>query len=681
MPYLEYEPHFTKKSTDKLKSKIVKTSNGVNVLAPEGWSTQAVEIVAQKYFRTINGKKENSVFALVDRVVNVIEKAAVKNKYLDKNTAKVFSQELKFICLTQRGFFNSPVWFNCGVHTNPQVSACFIQSVEDDLESIFSLLQKESKIFHFGSGSGTNFSSLRGKDEKLKDLGTSSGVISFLEIFDKSAAAIKSGGISRRAAKMVLLDDDHPEVLDFINWKKNEEEKAKQLILSGLGNQESYKTISGQNSNNSVRLSDKFLNALQNNKPWKLLNRTNGKVSKTISAQDLWNQVIDSAWSCADPGLQFSDTINKWNPCLQDEKIFASNPCSEYFFLNETACNLASINLIQFLDQSGNFLWSDYEHTARTLFIAQDILVDIASYPTDEIHKRSLQYRPLGLGFCGLGAMLMRIAIPYDSSLACEWASCLTLQLQLTALTTSINIAKAKGSFLRFKQNKKSFLKVINQHILIAKKRSKEIKDTDLRIIFKSLNEVIKKIPQQIKKYGIRNSQHTLMAPTGTIGLAMDCETTGIEPEFSLVKTKNLEGGGQLNFLSESFLIALKNLSYSEKEITEIRNNLVNGKPYVHLIKFEHRKVFQCAISNPLFQDYVSVNGHLNMMSAIQPFISGGISKTVNLPSSATKEDISNIYLQAWQLGLKSISIYRDGSKGLQPLVSADPTCLDCFRI
>jgi ribonucleoside-diphosphate reductase alpha chain len=681
MAYIDYSPHFIGSKNLKIKSKTFITSWGDKVVAPEGWSIQAVEIVSQKYFRTVNQKKESSVFALVDRVVDVIQKAAVKNKYFDLKKAKIFSQELKFICLTQRGFFNSPVWFNCGVYKKPQVSACFIQSIEDNLESIFSLLKKESDIFRYGSGSGTNFSNLRGKDEKLKDLGASAGLISFLEIFDKSAGAIKSGGISRRAAKMVLIDDDHPEVLDFINWKNREEEKAKKLILSGLDSQEAYKTISGQNSNNSIRLSDKFLAALANNKMWSLINRTNRKVSKKILARDLWSQIVDSAWSCADPGLQFSDTVNKWNPCLQDEKIVASNPCSEYFFLNETACNLASVNLIQFLNENGSFLWEDFSHTARTLFIAQDILVDIASYPTAEIHKRSLQYRPLGLGFCGLGSMFMRKLIPYDSSLASEWASSLSLSLQVTALTVSVQLAKTKGAFLKFKDNRKSFLKVINQHVSCAKKRHKQIKDAELKSVFKNLNDMAKEIPKQINKYGIRNAQHTLMAPTGTIGLAMDCETTGIEPEFSLVKTKNLEGGGQLSFLSESFLFGLKKLNYSQNEISKIKNNLINGKPYIHFIKLEHRKIFECAIGNAFFQDCVSVNGHLNIMAAIQPFISGGISKTVNLPSSASKKDISDIYLRAWKLGLKSISVYRDGSKGLQPLVSADPTCLDCFRV
>lgn len=681
------------------------------VEAPEDWSQLAIDITASRYFRkkgvphSSKNKSgaEKSVRDLIERVVGALTKSAQKQKYFTSNQElKVFAEELKFILWTQRASFNSPVWFNVGlsqsyglkgqsghwaydfkakkikqiedVYLRPQASACFIQSLDDSLEGIFDLAKVEAQIFKYGSGSGTNFSKLRSRYEDLESGGKSSGLISFLEVLDKGAGAIKSGGTTRRAAKMVIVDVDHPEILDFIQWKKIEEEKAQALIAAGYApNYEgaAYKTVSGQNANNSVRVTDVFMKAVKDNKNWKLKTRS-GKIFSEIAAKKIWDAIVDSAWSCADPGLQFHDTINQWHTCLNSEEIRSSNPCSEFMFLDDTACNLASLNLVKFVDAKGDFDREGYLHTVQILFTAQDILVDEASYPTERIAQRSHEYRPLGIGFANLGAMLMRLGVPYDSEIGRQWAASLTSLMTAQAYWVSGHLAQYLGAFPGFAKNKSSMQKVLKKHRLSTQISTQKIKSetpasAELISIAKAAQNLWNEVLLNSSK-GFRNSQVSVIAPTGTIAFMMDCDTTGIEPDFSLVKNKKLSGGGEIQIINQSIEPALQKLGYSAAEIGQIRQeiltfgNLANSK----LVKPAHKKVFQCASG----EDSLSPSSHLLMMSAVQPFISGAISKTVNLPNAATYADISDTYMQAWKLGLKSIALYRDGSKGSQPLMT-----------
>lgn len=687
------------------------------VEAPAEWSQLAVEIAASKYFRKVGvpakrGKKgsENSVRQIVRRVVSAIEKAAVEQKYFSKKEAQVFANELTYILLSQRASFNSPVWFNAGLfqsygietdsshfvwnpqkkqavqvtgaYKNPQVSACFIQRVEDDLESIFELVKNEAKLFKFGSGSGTNFSNLRSRYEVLSGGGTSSGLISFLEVLDRGAGSIKSGGVTRRAAKMVCLDVDHPEIMEFIEWKAKEEKKAQALIRQGYDSDfegEAYKTVSGQNANNSVRVTDEFMSKVAGNKNWALKARTSKKIIKEIPAGDVWKKIVSSSWFCADPGLQFHDTIQKWHTCPEDGDIRASNPCSEYMFLDDSACNLASLNLLKFQDVDGSFDWAAFEHTARVLFIAQDILVDFASYPTAKIALNSHLYRPLGLGFAGLGALLMRMGIGYDSEAGRAWAGALSACLHGVANLTSTDLAKSMGAFPGFKKNKTAMLKVMKLH-------QKSLAQIEWKYLPKAVKSRIEGIYEglisQGQKSGYRNSQATVMAPTGTIGLVMDCDTTGVEPEFSLVKFKKMAGGGKVQIVSQSVNTALRRLGYKDSQVQEIEKHLSEtGMIEGSVLKQEHLPIFDCANKNGFSgQRFLKPEAHLLMMAAIQPFVSGAISKTVNLPGDSTAEKISEVYQQAWKLGLKAIAIYRDGSKMSQPLTVKEggPECPEC---
>ena len=668
------------------------------VEAPDFWSRLAVDIAASKYFRKKGVPKsgsEKSVRAMIIRVVKAIVAAGIDQKYFSKKEAAIFAAELTDILIHQRAFFNSPVWFNCGLfqsykingdgplwvwnsktkkifeqkssYKNPQVSACFIQSIHDSMEGIFDLAKTEAMLFKYGSGSGTNFSSLRSKYENLEGGGTSSGLISFLEVLDKGAGAVKSGGTTRRAAKMVILNVDHPEIEEFVKWKSFEEKKAKALIEAGFEGSfegEAYRTISGQNANNSVRVTDQFMKAVEKGELWSLRARTSDKVTKTINAKDLWKEITESAWACADPGLQFHNTIQKWHTCASTAPINASNPCSEYMFLDDSACNLSSINLLRFLNEKNEFDLAAYVHTARMMLIAQEILVDFAGYPTEKIAQNSHDFRPLGLGFCGLGAFLMSQAIPYDSETARAWAGSLSAILTGVAYKTSSQIAKVKTPFTGFKKNKSTMLKVMKQH----QRNLNKIKWPLLPQQLKTFSEDVWNDVQIMgQKYGFRNSQTTVMAPTGTIGLVMDCDTTGVEPEFSLVKFKKMAGGGDIKIISTSFLRALKVLHYNDNKISLIEKYVtekgtLQGCPE---IKSGHLKVFDCAMD-------IVPHAHLQMMAAIQPFISGAISKTVNMPMDCSATDISEIYQQAWSLGLKAIAIYRDGSKASQPLTTAN---------
>lgn len=683
------------------------------VKAPENWSDTAIDVTASKYFRK-SIKAENSVEALVERVASGLKTAAVNSGlFKSKNDIKIFLEEIKYILYSQKAAFNSPVWFNLGLkesyglksksehyawdykkkqivasqdaYLRPQTSACFIQSIEDSLESIFDLLKSEAKLFKYGSGSGTNFSKLRSKHELLSTGGTSSGLISFLEVFDRAAGAIKSGGATRRAAKMVCVDLDHPEIEEFINWKCKEEKKALALIKEGYSPDlegEAYKTISGQNANNSIRVPDRFMKILGQNKKWKLTNRVDGKINRKISADDLWRQICEAAWTCADPGLQFDDAINKFHTCSATDKIYSSNPCSEFVFLNDSSCNLASVNLVNFLDDEQNFKFADFTHTLQLIFIAQECLIDHSSYPVRQIAQNSHDFRPLGLGFANLGSFFMRKGIPYDSDEARAWAGFISSLMSGVAYSVSADMSQAIGAFAGFKKNKKSMLTVLNKH-------QRALKDIEWSFVPKEFKieteRYWKSTIQKGKISGFRNAQATVIAPTGTIGLVMDCDTTGIEPDFSLIKNKKLSGGGHLKIVNQSVELALKKLNYSEEKIKKILKQIADtGSVVKSDVRKEHYSVFACATGELA----LSPQAHLTMMAAVQPFISGAISKTVNLPASATIEDVSRTYRQAWQLGLKSIALYRDGSKFVQPLNSEEfevadneaiyPHCAEC---
>ncbi|AGH95912.1 vitamin B12-dependent ribonucleotide reductase [Pseudobdellovibrio exovorus] len=663
------------------------------VKAPEDWSATAIDIAASKYFRK-SEKSENSVEALIERVGKGLSRAAEQSGlFKNKKDIHIFIEEIKYILYSQKAAFNSPVWFNLGLHDSygaksqsehfiwnkkkksvvavneayrhPQTSACFIQSIDDNLESILGLLDSEAKLFKFGSGSGTNFSALRGKNEKLSSGGYSSGLISFLEVLDKAAGAIKSGGTTRRAAKMVCLDLDHPEVEDFIRWKWKEEKKAQSLIAQGYSadlDGEAYRTVSGQNANNSVRVPDRFMRSIGKNKKWALVNRTDGKTFKQILVDDLWKQICEAAWHCADPGLQFEDTINTWHTCGVTGRIKASNPCSEYMFLDNSACNLASLNLVKFLDGQQGFLLDEFIYVCRMMFIAQECLVDFSSYPTEVIAQNSHDYRPLGLGFANLGSFFMRKALPYDSEEARAWAGALTSILAGTAYKTSAEMSAILGSFAGYQKNKTEMLRVLKRHQTSLKHVQWRNLPQELKA---NASEVWETVIATGKKHGYRNAQATVIAPTGTIGLVMDCDTTGIEPDFSLIKNKKLSGGGYLQIVNQSVSHALKILGYSSDSIRQIiecvsQTGSIRGSG----VQSEHESIFACATGDLS----LSSDAHLKMMAAVQPFISGAISKTVNLPAEATVEDISRTYFQAWKLGLKAVAIYRDGSKFAQPL-------------
>ncbi len=683
------------------------------VLAPESWSQVAVDIAASKYFRKVGvpGRKEHetSILQMVQRVAQAITASGLKQKgyFKSRQAAKVFENELTYILLSQRALFNSPVWFNCGLYeaykikgdsTNwawdfkkkkiqaqpqsylrPQVSACFIQGLEDSLEGIFELAKNEAMLFKYGSGSGTNFSNLRSRYENLESGGKSSGLISFLEVLDRGAGSVKSGGTTRRAAKMVTLDVDHPEILAFVRWKAEEEKKAKALAAAGWGagyESEAYRTVSGQNANNSVRISDAFMRAVAAKKPWSLKARTTGKVLEKISAEELWNEICLAAFDCADPGLQFQDTIDSWHMTPASGPIRASNPCSEYMFLDDSACNLASLNLLRFLEGDGRFDLESYLHTVRVMFLAQEILVDLAGYPTELIAENSHHFRPLGLGFAGLGAFLMQKGLAYDSIDGRLWAGVLTSLLAGEAFGMSADFAKSKGAFAEFKKNKPAVIRVLQRHQeaqadLNSRSASRRVPKELFQRATLNWQEVLSKA----KRFGLRNAQATVMAPTGTIGLVMECDTTGIEPEFSLIKHKRLAGGGDLRIVSQSVRPALSRLGYTPTQAREILDYIevheaIEGAP--HLLS-EHLAIFDCANKNGFIgKRFLSSEAHLQMMAAIQPFLSGAISKTVNLPEESSVADISAIYRRAWELGLKAVTVYRDGSKGSQPLQRSD---------
>lgn len=791
----------------KKDSKIIDEKGNIifqlkDVEVPESWSQLATDIAVSKYFRKAGVPKtgnEVSAKQMVTRVARTLRKAGEKlgNYFNSEEDGDNFEMELTYLLIHQKGAFNSPVWFNCGLwheygiggnginfywdqasdtikqtanaYEYPQCSACFIQSVKDDLVSIFDLVRNEAKLFKYGSGTGTNFSNLRGKGEKLSGGGTSSGLMSFLEVLDRGAASIKSGGTTRRAAKMVILDMDHPEIADFIQWKVKEEKKARVLIASGEYpadfNGEAYKTVSGQNSNNSVRVTDEFMQAYLEDRDWQTTSRTSGEIMHTYKAKELMDMIAQSAWECADPGIQFDSTVNNWHTCPNTDKIYGSNPCSEYMFLNDSACNLASLNLLTFV-KDGKFDVASFREAVEIFITAMEIIIDFASYPTATIAKNSHDFRPLGLGYANLGTLLMTMGIPYDSEEGRAWAGALTAILHSRAYARSAEIAKNKGPFNGFAANKEPALGIIQKHrdatFAIASDKTPEY-------IIAAAREDADRMLELAQKYGLRNAQATNIAPTGTIGLLMDCDTTGVEPDFALVKFKKLAGGGFFKIVNQSVPAALTNLGYNKEQINAIiayaigtgtlndapvinRESLkskgfsdtdidtINSKvpsmfelehafttdvisqetlnkigitahqledPSFRLLKYlgfseeeieeaskticgvmtiegapqlkeEHLAIFDCANKCGKYgKRYIAPMGHVKMMAAVQPFISGAISKTVNLPQSASVEEIEDIYIQAWRLGVKAIAVYRDGSKGSQPLSSGTQTKKD----
>jgi len=810
---LAFERRFTERGADPLdqvtwerRSSVITNPDGSVVFKmegaeiPAGWSQLATDIVVSKYFRKagLHGKKEvgeTSVRQVVERLARTIREAGEKfgGYFATAKDAETFEAELAHLLVNQYGAFNSPVWFNCGLYhrygiqgtggnfawdetsgndeavietanayERPQCSACFIQEVQDDLMGIYELVKSEARLFKYGSGTGTNFSSIRGKQEKLSGGGTSSGLMSFLEVFDRAAGATKSGGTTRRAAKMVCLDMDHPEIIDFINWKVREEKKAHALIAAGYAsdfNGDAYHTVSGQNSNNSVRVSDAFMRAALTGGTWETLSRTTGEVVETFHAKDLWRQLAEAAWGCADPGVQYDSTINRWHTCPNTGRINASNPCSEYMFLDDSACNLSSLNLTKFLREDGTIDIESYRHAVRIFFVAQEILVDFSAYPTKSIARNSHAFRPLGLGYANLGTVLMLRGIPYDSDQGRSLAAALTAIMCGHAYKVSAEMAAAKGPFAGFAKNREPMLRVMGMHRDAAYAIDRDKCPEDLwRAACADWDEAVR----LGQSHGYRNAQATVLAPTGTIGLLMDCDTTGIEPDFSLVKFKKLAGGGYFKIVNQSVPEALRRLGYSEREAQEIvafvsGTNTLLAAPHVnraslkargltdedlakveaaipgvfdlslafgpwilgeeaydrlgvpmeararfgfsllrHLgfsfeeiesanevivgrmtvegaphLRQEHYAVFDCANRcGKTGKRFLAPMSHVRMMAAVQPFLSGAISKTVNLPNDATVDDVQKIYEEGWKLGLKAVALYRDGCKASQPLSS-----------
>jgi ribonucleoside-diphosphate reductase alpha chain len=660
---------------------VIKGDDGKDVFRQDGvefpdfYSQSAINVIASKYFRGGLGKetRERGLKTMISRVVGTIALWGEKGGYFkDHEEAMEFTDELKYLILHQFGTFNSPVWFNVGVEQKPQCSACFINSVQDTMESILNLAKVEGMLFKYGSGTGTNFSALRSSKERLSGGGVASGPVSFMKGYDAFAGVIKSGGKTRRAAKMVILNCDHPDILEFVESKFKEEKKAQALIAMGYDGSfggEAYSSVFFQNANHSVRVTDDFMKAVVEDKEWHLKAVTTGEVLETVKAKDLLKKIAEAAHGCGDPGLQFDTTVNAWHTCPNSGRINASNPCSEFMFVDDSACNLASLNLMRFLREDGSFDCDAFKHAVRVFITAQEIIVSNASYPTEAIARNSERFRPLGLGYANLGATLMRLGFPYDSEQGRAWAGVVTAIMTGEAYAQSARIAKIKGAFEEFERNKEAMLEVMEKH----RQRLSEIRfDLCEETLGKEAVQVWNEALELGKKFGFRNAQVTLLAPTGTIGFKMDCDTTGIEPELALVKYKNLVGGGTMKIVNQTVPKALERLGYKELEIKAIvayleEKNTIEGAPY---LKNEHLPVFDCAFRPVGGNRCVSVEGHVKMMAAVQPFLSGAISKTVNMPSDATIEDVERIFMMAWKLGLKAIAIYRDGSKKAQPVVT-----------
>jgi ribonucleoside-diphosphate reductase alpha chain len=638
---------------------------------PENWSVNAINIVSQKYFCGTPGTptREYSLKQLINRVADTVTEHGKKEGYFaSDDEAKVFNDELKYILTSQRAAFNSPVWFNIGApERSQQASACFILSVDDTMESILEWYRQEGMIFKGGSGAGANISKLRSSQEGLGNSGgSSSGPVSFMRGADSVAGTIKSGGKTRRAAKMVILNVDHPDIEEFIWCKAIEERKSRVLKEAGfdmdLDGKDSF-SVQYQNANNSVRVSDEFMKAVENGSDWNLLGVKDGEVKKTLAARDLWRQIAESAWECADPGLQYDTTINHWHTTPNAGRINASNPCSEYMHLDDSACNLASINLLKFLNEDGSFDAEGYRHTIRVIFLAQEILVGYSAYPTEKITKNAKAYRELGLGYANLGALLMGMGLPYDSEEGRALAATLTAIMTGEGYAQSAKIAKVVGTFSGYQADSEGMNRVLEQHRDALSGIDKLKVELKLNLVAEqSWDNAVK----WGKEYGVRNSQATVLAPTGTIAFMMDCDTTGIEPDLALVKTKKLVGGGTMSIVNQTIPLALKTLGYNQTEIEGIIKYIDDEKTIVGApeLKKEHYPVFACSMGD----NVIHYTGHVRMMGAVQPFLSGAISKTVNMPEDATVEDIEEIHMMSWKEGLKAVAIYRDNCKVGQPL-------------
>jgi ribonucleoside-diphosphate reductase alpha chain len=646
-----------------------------DVEVPKSWSMLATNVVASKYFRGALGSpgRERSVRQLVSRVVNTIAGWGRKDGYFaSEEDAAAFQAELAHLVYRQKMSFNSPVWFNVGVEEHPQCSACFINAVADSMDSILRLAHTEGMLFKYGSGAGSNLSKIRSSKEILSGGGEASGPVSFMRGFDAFAGVIKSGGKTRRAAKMVILDSDHPDIAEFVTCKAEEEKKAWALIDAGYDGGfnvrgGAYDSVFFQNANHSIRVTDAFMRAVLDDKDWALTARTDGRTVETIRARELMGRITEAAWLCGDPGMQFDTTVNTWHTCPNTDRINASNPCSEYMFLDDSACNLASLNLMHFRSIDGGFDVEAFRKAVDLTILAQEILVSNAKYPTPQIGKNSEDYRPLGLGYANLGALLMASGAAYDSDQGRATAAAITALMTGEAYAMSARIAGQTGAFAGYERNRAPFINVIRKH-------QSHVDRIDHSLVEPALLEAARLSWADALRTGLengyRNAQVSVLAPTGTIGFMMDCDTTGIEPDIALVKYKKLVGGGVLKIVNNTVPLALQRLGYSGQEIGAIlqfidEEETIEGAPG---LRPEHVSVFDCAFKPRSGSRSIPYMGHIRMMGATQPFLSGAISKTVNMPSTATVQDIEQAYLESWKLGLKAVAIYRDGCKRSQPL-------------
>lgn len=658
---------------------IITAADGSTVFAQRGvefpstWSQTATAVVTSKYFRGATGspQRETSVRQLIGRVTSTITQwGREANYFATPADADTFEAELTWLALHQHMAFNSPVWFNVGVDEQPQCSACFINGVDDSMDSILKLAHTEAMLFKGGSGAGSNLSGIRSSKEELAGGGDASGPVSFMRGFDAFAGVIKSGGKTRRAAKMVILNTDHPDIMEFIDSKSHEEQKAWALIDAGYDgsfNGEAYNSIFFQNANHSVRATDAFMKAVEDDGPWTTHAVVDGAPVETQPARDIMNAISDAAWLCGDPGMQFDTTINDWHTCPESGRIDASNPCSEYMFLDDSACNLASLNLMKFVREDGEFNTEAFTHAVDLTVLAQEILVDFASYPTQKIETRSHEFRPLGLGFANLGALLMTRGLAYDSDTGRAYAGAVTALMHGRAMLQSARIAGQIGPFPGYESNRDAMLGVVQKHQAAVNRIDTSLVPLELLgQVRRTWDECVR----EGREYGFRNSQLTVLAPTGTIAFMMDCDTTGVEPDIALVKYKKLVGGGMLKIVNRQVPAALARLGYDLATSARIEafieeHDTIEGAPGLDPA---HLAVFDCAFAPANGERSIHYLGHLRMMAAAQPFLSGAISKTVNLPQTATAQDITETYLTAWRLGVKAVAVYRDGCKRIQPL-------------
>ena len=670
-PYDEIEWEIRSATIQNESGKVVFEQNNVEV--PKAWSQMATNVVTSKYFRGPLGtpQRERTVRQLISRVVDTVTNWGRADGYFaGEEDARAFSDELTHILVHQKACFNSPVWFNCGIEEKPQCSACFILSVDDTMESILDWYRKEGVIFKGGSGSGVNLSRIRSAKEQLGGGGTASGPVSFMRAADASAGVIKSGGKTRRAAKMVILDADHPDLVEFINCKVEEEKKAWTLIEAGYDaslDGPAYGSVFFQNANNSVRVPDEFMRRVLDDGEWSTRFVTTGEVSETFRARDILKMIAEATHLCGDPGMQFDTTINNWHTASNTGRISGSNPCSEYMHLDNSACNLASLNLLKFMRDDGGFDTESFRHTVDIMITAQDILVDNSSYPTEEITGNARDFRELGLGYANLGALLMSLGLPYDSDAGRSYAAAVTALLTGEGYRQSARVAERMGPFGGYDVNREPMLKVLDMHRNHAHKLSSAHVPLEL---LTAVREVWDNVCEAGGEHGVRNSQISVLAPTGTIAFMMDCDTTGVEPDIALVKYKRLVGGGMLTIVNNTVPRSLKRLGYDARQVQEIveyidEQGTIEGAPH---LREDDLPVFDCAFKPANGSRSIHYMGHIRMMGATQPFISGAISKTINMPMDASVDEIGQAYVEAWKLGVKAVAIYRDGSKRTQPL-------------